>query len=428
MAPKSRARAVQEYVVLPNENAQMGRMTSSSSPSAGFSEENTAHAIFAAFLISLFLLNGGAAAVGAVLAFVAAWLVIGRQIRSGALPRQGIDPVVLVFLAAIGVRLSLPPYGDADAVPGTAAARALLLLGLYGLVLLTYLRVPFRPILWTVAGAAFICAVLAIIVHAYKMAFVFKDPIEMRLTLLGRASHPIMGAGAIATGLMGAVTLFAYPAERSRAVAVRLAIVIGVLAFSLFLTGSRGPTIALAWALVTTPLIMWAGSRWLLIACAFGGWVLVTATVLLEGPMREVLCREIAAACRESMRQDVWMTSAKVVAEHPLWGAGYGFRFEGVPHAHNAYLGMAMHYGLIILLLLCWLMAMALWKAGSIADRQEKFFVAAMLIFANGFMASDLNDPMRFFNTHYLFLWLPLFLAMIASKSEAAPAASGTAA
>jgi O-antigen ligase len=397
----------------------MGRMASSSSPPTGFSDDYAAHAIFAAFLVSLFFLSGGLATVGAVASFVAAWLVIVRQVRRGAHPPLSIDPAVLVFLAAIGVRLSLPPFGDPDAVPGAGAARALLLLGLYGLVLLTCARVPFRHVLWMVVGAAVLSAVLAIIWHVFKMAFVFKDPLAMRLTLLGRASHPIMGAGAIATALVAAVALLAYPAERSRAVSMRLAIAIGVLVFSLLLTGSRGPTLALACALLATPLIMWTGSRTLLVASALGAWALVTATVLLEGPLREVLCREIPAACRESLRYDVWLASAKVIAQHPLWGAGYGFRFEGlVPHAHNAYLGIAMHYGVIMLLLFLWLLARALWKAGAIADRQERFFVVAMLIFANGFMASDLNDPMRFFNTHYLFLWLPLFLALIATKSE----------
>ncbi len=104
--------------------------------------------------------------------------------------------------------------------------------------------------------------------------------------------------------------------------------------------------------------------------------------------------------------------------QHPLWGSGYGFRFEGVPHAHNAYLGMALHYGIPLCILFICLMAVALSNVARMKNKQERFFVVTMLIFANGFMGSDLSDPMRFFNTHYLFLWFPLFLALVAEKSN----------
>ncbi|MEI9902229.1 MAG: O-antigen ligase family protein [Hyphomicrobium sp.] len=239
-----------------------------------------------------------------------------------------------------------------------------------------------------------------------------------RLEFYGRAAHPIFGAGAIAIGAIAAVTLLAYPGGR-RTHLTRLALAGMALAmmFAVVMTGSRGPLIALVSAFIAGLIAVFSKSRLVPLACAFGSWVLVTSSVLFEGPIKEALCPVARIACRSSLRQDVWSHVANTIAQHPLWGSGYGLRFVGVPHAHNGYFGLALNYGIPLLILFICLMATALWRAAAIKSKGEKFFIVASLVFANAFMGSDLSDPMRYFNTHYLFLWFPLFLAFVSEKS-----------
>ncbi len=172
---------------------------------------NPAYALFAAFLASVFFVNGAAANAIAVLCFSTAWLLIIKDARSGTLSIPHAGPWVLAFLIAINLRLLLPPYGVPDAVPGTAITRGLLLIGLYGLTLYVYPRVKFQSILWLVAGAAFTCSFGAIAVYLSHL------PADGRLTFFGRASHPIFGAGAMATGAVASIALLAYCADGRRA-------------------------------------------------------------------------------------------------------------------------------------------------------------------------------------------------------------------
>jgi hypothetical protein len=49
-----------------------------------------------------------------------------------------------------------------------------------------------------------------------------------------------------------------------------------------------------------------------------------------------------------------------------------------------------------------------------------RFFGLASLIFSFGYMGADLSNPFAFFNTHYLFMWFPIFLVSV--RGEQAPA------
>jgi O-antigen ligase len=370
-------------------------------------KDNPAYGLFTAFLISIFFLKGGFASTVAVACFAASWILIAREARGSELPIPLIAPIVLAFLIASGLRLLLPPNGAADTVPGSGVSHAILVAGLYGLILFVQLRLRFSRILWLISAAALACIVVTL---------VGAPQIGDRLLLVGRTNNPILAAGAIATGLIATITLLAYYTDIRRAPlkAILLALMIFGILTGLYLTGSRGPLLALVFALGLTPLVIFTGSRTLLFICAFGAYALVTAGVLLASPIRHLLCPEIELACRDPSRFDVWMQSLDTIALHPLWGVGYAFRFEGtVPHAHNTYLGMALHYGIPLAIFFVCVMAVALFRASELESKEEKFFIVAMLIFANGFMASDLSEPLRFFNTHYLFLWLPIFLAMI---------------
>lgn len=375
---------------------------------------NPAFIILGAFLASVFLFNGGLAITVAVICFVAAWVLIIKETREGTFRVPQIAPVFVIFLAAISVRLLLPPTGAENAIAGAAVSRGLLIVGLFGLTVYVYVRLPFRAILLMIAGTAFATTLVALALYAYHL------PVDHRLIFLGRASHPIMGAGATATGAIAAISLLAYQANprRDLITTVTLLFAVCTLILGLYLTGSRGPLLSFALALVAAPIVMLSGSRALLFACAIGAWALVTASVLFEGPIRDAFCPIIELACRSPNREGVWREAMAAIAQHPLWGNGYGFRFSGVPHAHNTYFGVALHYGIPMCILFVGVMLAALFSAAKLKRMDEKLFVVTMLIFANGFMGSDLSDPMRFFNTHYLFLWFPLSLAFIGAKRD----------
>jgi O-antigen ligase len=368
-------------------------------------KNNPAYCLFGAFVISIFFLNGAFAHTVAIVSFAVSWVLIIRGVP-GRFPSPPIAPMMLIFFLAVGLRLFLPPYGIADAIPGKAESHILLLVGLYGLILFTQSRLPFSHMLWLLAGAAFFCVIISLALMPHNFD---------RLTTVGRTSNSILGAGAIATGLVAAITLFAYHLDirRSQRTAFLLAFAICIILAGIYLTGSRGPIIAIIFALAITPFAISGGSQAKLMACAFGAYALVTAGVLLEEPIRHMLCPQIELACRDPNRQQVWTQSIDAIAQHPFWGSGYAFRFQGIPHAHNSYLGMALHYGIPLAVFFVCVMAVALSYASRLKNKDEKFFIVAMLIFANGFMGSDLSDPVRFFNTHYMFLWLPLFLALM---------------
>ncbi len=375
--------------------------------------------IFVAFLFAVYFLNGGISNALAFTAFGASWVLVAQGARNDGIAIPTVSPIAIVFLIAIVIRLMLPPYGDPEAIPGTAVSRVVLLVGLFGLVLYVYTRLPFEQLLWLIAGVAVACCLLAVAVD------LSDGRMAKRLTFLGRASHPIFGAGAISAGLLAAVTLLIYrPANRTLLVMGALAAMIAVLSGAVFLSGSRGPMIAVAIALVATPVVLALNWRWLFVTMPFAAWAAVSSTVLLEPVIKHYLCPAIQFACRRSQRQDVWVHSLEQIGEHPLWGSGYGFRFEGVPHAHNGFLGVGLNYGLVIFLLFACLLGCAAANIRKFESRQERFFLLAMLTFAGGFMGSDLSDPMRFFNTHYVFLWLPLFIALIGPEADR-PASAG---
>lgn len=371
--------------------------------------------VFAAFLISIFFLNGAIANAVVFLSFAAAWIAIARSPHR-KLPQ--IPLLAVLFITAITLRLLLPPYGAEHTLAGAAVTRSLLIVGLYGLTLYVYARVPFSYILLLIVVVASASTALALTDYYVQGDF------NKRLAFLGRASHPIFGAGAVATAALAAVTSLAFPprSERWGLKKIGLGFAIAMLITAIAMTGSRGPMIALALALVASPIVMLTRSPLLPIAFGFGAWALVTGSVVLEPQIREALCPLVEVACRPSLRQGVWAATADMVAQHPLWGYGYAFRFDGVPHAHNSYFGLALNYGLPILLLFIGLMSFALAQTAQIQLNHERFFIVAALIFANGFMGSDLSDPARFFNTHYLFLWFPLFLAFFGGKEPAGTA------
>ena len=148
-----------------------------------------------------------------------------------------------------------------------------------------------------------------------------------------------------------------------------------------------------------------------------GVWICVSLLAVFDAQIKGLLCPLTSLACRSSNRPDTWAAALQLIVQQPLLGVGYRFRFPGdVPHAHNAYLGLALHFGIPVLAAFVWYLAASAREIGRMANADEQSFAATLYIFASGFMGTDLSDPSRFLNSHYLFLWMPLFLAAVARK------------
>ncbi len=121
--------------------------------------------------------------------------------------------------------------------------------------------------------------------------------------------------------------------------------------------------------------------------------------------------------CRPSLRRGVWEAILPLVAERPLfgWGPSYRLGADTVGHAHNGLIGAAFFFGLPVAALLVAAIVHGLTRASSLPRGPLRDFALAGPFFAAGFLGSDLPNPFGFLNAHFLFLWLPLVVAVAAS-------------
>lgn len=262
-----------------------------------------------------------------------------------------------------------------------------------------------------IAGGASACA--ALLLH-----IVSADDLFDRLFPLGRGRNPIPGAGGFAVALIAFVALWLDRPPVRRVASLHLFLIVA-LVVALAWTQSRAPIIAVALAL---PLALWLGRRGgaaaVLLACG-GVWIVVTGLGMLEPMIKAIICDSDADWCRPSFRSEIWGWVREQIALHPMLGTGPSFRFQKtwMSHPHNGLFGVAMYYGLMALLAF-WAMigfyAKQLTRQG---DRSLRFFGLASILFSFGYMGTDLSNPFAFFNMHYLFLWLPLFLVLSPSQA-----------
>jgi hypothetical protein len=74
-----------------------------------------------------------------------------------------------------------------------------------------------------------------------------------------------------------------------------------------------------------------------------------------------------------------------------------------------------VYFGLPATALLLAAMGLGLARAARLGSGAVRTFSLAGLLFAAGFLGSDLPNPFGFLNAHFLFLWLPLVVAVAAS-------------
>lgn len=269
------------------------------------------------------------------------------------------------------------------------------------------------------AGAlAGLLSVAMHVANALASDAVYAELVLRRLTPFGRARHAILGAGGLAAAGLAGLALLRHRPERRGLLALGLV----PIAAALLMTQSRGPLLALALALVGLVLVdrLRAGRAPAVLLWAGLCFAVPVGLVLLEPWIVAAFCRAgDLGLCRPSMRQEIWEAILPLVAERPLfgWGPSYRLGSDTVGHAHNGLIGTAFLFGLPVAILLVAAVGHALVRAAGLPRGPLRDFALAGLYFAAGFVGADLPNPFAFLNTHVLFLWLPLAIAVAASAT-----------
>jgi O-antigen ligase len=373
-------------------------------------------AAFVLFVLVIFFAKGGKAP-GLIVSPVVAGALL--SLRSGAaveaVRRTSWFWLFLAFLAVwvfLGATVGETRYQASDLLNMALLGGFLLFAAEVSRVLST------RQILWTIAVVGAVSAFLSIIVHVVRAPHLME-----RLIPLGRAGNPIPGAGGVAIALIAAAALWREQGiRRGQELALALALAIPLIA-ALVWTQSRAPIVAVCLALPLAFGLYRRGAFAVLIACV-GTWLAVTGLILFEDPLKTLVCGFGNGWCRPSYRTEIWDWVLDQIAAHPVLGSGPSFRFskEWMSHAHNGLLGTALYFGLVGLAAFGVMIAIYARNLIRQPDGALRFFGLASLIFSFGYMGADLSNPFAFFNTHYLFMWLPIFLVSV--RGEQAPAAS----
>lgn len=393
-------------------------MTSSISPEPhpatplGSPLERSAAWIWACLCLAIFFLPGASGTVVAIACIAAS--AIGL-LQHGSVPKpEGAYAWFYAFSAAIAIRLAIPPFGEEDVPFGAGLHRIAMLLGFLAAFAFLYGAVEFRRILATIF-------VITVAFSAISIgAYILGGAETSRMPFIGRTTNKIVGATGAGVGVIAAATLVLFYSEQ---LSRRVILAIGAGAFlnigAMYLSGSRGPLLSLLLASVAGAFLVRLRSGWVLFAAAMAISGALTAVVVFEDEIKSALCPLTRLACRPSHRQDVWSESVRLILDHPWLGMGFKFRFDNnvVPHAHNAFLGVALFYGLPILAIFLAMLARIATALNALASSGERAFALVTFLFALGAVASDLSDPLRFLGMHYLYFWLPICIALVGTKN-----------
>lgn len=371
---------------------------------------------FAAFLGALYLVSGHGASVLAIISFSVPCLIeVGVFRRNPVLGKASRATLAFLALIALWAMITLFNYAGFSRLSDGIANVALLAVFMVFIQYLTR-HIPLQMIFLMIAAFAAINAFASLIVH-----FMHPDPGSLgRLVPIGRGGNAIPGAGGLIAGL---IALAAAAADKTRwPLWGKLAALIAfaLIAFALIRTGSRGPLMALAMALPLGFLLRQTRRPALIVLACLAVWCAITATVLLQEPIRQILCQQSTADfCRSPDRSEVWYKAFALIIQHPFLGVSPAFRFdsEWTSHPHNGLFALAMFYGLPILIAVLFMLIQAARLVARLEPGKLKFYFIASLAFLLGYMGSDMPNLFAYLNMHYLFAWTPLFLLIAISDN-----------
>lgn len=355
-----------------------------------------------------------------------------RQVLSASSgPRLVTSLLVLIIIwQGLGILFRTPSDPRAASVLGSALGIVMLLT----IVLAAELRDDkflrrFLIILFLAGVAA-----AAVSLFRYSLMLWQLEPTSLkrlllryRLTPIGRAEHPILGAGGLAASFFAGLTL-CWDAEVRRKGLVVFGLVL--IALTIMLTQSRGPLLGIALAVTALGCIGLFRSPTLKTMVAFGFVVLCflapVGLIVGEPWVKSLICDAKISICRPSNRQEVWANVLEYIAAKPWLGVGPGFRFSGggVSHPHNGLLGLSFYFGIPVSLLFIGIMCVALKQALIGRKGTVRTFALLGIFFSASFIATDLSNPFGFVNTHYLYLWLPVFMGVLVGALRERPEAT----
>ena len=231
------------------------------------------------------------------------------------------------------------------------------------------------------------------------------DHDSLRMPGWAETRHPILGAIIIGVPvLLAASRLLQRRAMRTNAFA--LASCLGFIA----LTGSRGPILAIAGALI----LFLAMARPRLLAIAVAATLVVLCLVQLLAPAVMTNVWHALADRGTSDRLIIWRLSLKAIATSPWVGLGPNVRLdrvnEGFPH--NLFLSTLFYagaVGLVMLLTLLSLVGRIVWRRPPGVDRSMRI---ALLVYPMLAGMTDLSSLIKGPAPMWYMVWLPLIICM----------------
>lgn len=333
-----------------------------------------------------------------------------RDLWGSALARLALAYLGYFFIAALwSDGLTLPALGNLLRV----TLLALLFFVTASLLALRDRGFERRLYVWLslVAGASLLAVFTALlagtIVH------------EVRLGGFGIASHPVIGATLYGFVLLTSAFVL-LPRSASWPARLLWLGVIGLCTAFMLLSGSRGPLIALAAALVLGLAI--ADRRIAIaVACLF-------AAGLVIGLLADFRPFEMLFTRGESGHFAIWREALDSIAARPWFGFGsladFAFTGKNGPSRspHNLLLANQLYGGLPATLLLAALIGTALWRAGQAARDGATIY---LVLLAFGLTASlfDSRSLVQNIGREWITLWLPL--ALLAARELAPQGSAG---
>ncbi len=386
--------------------------------------------VLAAVILFMFFGVGGTAATFAMLIIIAAALMavldnLGRQV----ILRRPEDATILwvpllhlsllaCFVWQLAGWLSQRPH-DFSSVQSLAST-----LSLIGLVLLVQAAMRDRTakagdlllgVLFLAGALSATISIALYVVHLSNLGQLSLSGLAIhRLVPIGRASHEIGSASALAVALFAGLACLRQVSGTNRALGV---IAIGIIALTILLTQSRGPLLGLLIGpLVAIILRNVASDAWrprLAIAALIVGFAFPVLLILFEAGLKGMFCTSETAFCRGSYRLEIWVGVLAQIKSSPWFGFGPEGRFltQIASHPHNVLLGSAFYFGMPILLPIIALFGGATYLAARRPIARLEAFTLMCLSFAAINLATDRPNIFGDLNAHFLYVWLPIGLA-----------------
>jgi O-antigen ligase len=339
---------------------------------------------------------------------------------------NGLRSMVILLLFVLlwqGLGLLLRDPKDSGAVPvlGSAIGIAMLLPILFGAAKRE--TVFWSRLMLVLFGLGSVAAAVSLVRYSVVLSgtkgLSLTSLLGGRLIPVGRADHQILGAGGLAACFFAGLALLTRDPLRFRS-----AMVVGLLLIlvTVVLTQSRGPILGIGLGMLAAYATEHFGSETsktrIAFALAFLCFLVPVSLVIMEPWLKDLVCTSRSSICRPSARQDVWTTVLRLISERPWFGVGPTYRFTGgaVSHPHNGLLGLAFFFGVPIAMAFIGIVWAALRQTLKAPRSVQRTFALMGIFFSISFMATDLSNPFGFVNTHYLYLWLPVFVGSVAGS------------